>query len=471
MKKIYLLLSVLMGLCPAKASAQEILSGAAHVENPVIQKVADRLFVSLDIAPSNGWKLKSNRSLILTPVIEKEGNRSELVPVEILGRKQYIYRQRNGKTPNYIYKASKAGTIHYETSVPYEAWMDGATLLLNEDLCGCCRTVLASETHSVKQTGAQPLAPIFAYIVPKTEQLKVRAESGQAFILFRASHTDIDENYSQNRTELQKILSTISRVKENGDLTIQGISLKGNASPEGSYDMNEKLAKGRMQAINRYLKARGAIDNLNISTSYEAENWDGLRTFIEKSDLPDRQALLELIDSPKYAADPDVREWALKTNFPAAYRTLLRECYPSLRRTDYSVSYTVRPFSTDEAKSLIKTRPQELSLEEMYYVAQTYTPGSEEFNDVFETAVRMFPDDATANLNAANSALQRNDTILAERYLQKAGGSGEAQLARGILAMLKGNLDQAEALMKSAASLGVRGAQTNLERLLKQKQQ
>ena len=88
-----------------------------------------------------------------------------------------------------------------------------------------------------------------------------------------------------------------------------------------------------------------------------------------------------------------------------------------------------------------------------------------EYNEVFNTAVRMFPDDATANLNAANSAMQRNDLTLAEKYLRKAGNSGEAILARGILAMLKGDRATAERLMKQAKELGIAVADQNLKEL------
>ena len=98
-------------------------------------------------------------------------------------------------------------------------------------------------------------------------------------------------------------------------------------------------------------------------------------------------------------------------------------------------------------------------------MALTYPVGSDEYNEVFNTAVRMFPDDATANLNAANSAMQRNDLTLAEKYLRKAGNSGEAILARGILAMLKGDRATAERLMKQAKELGIAAADQNLKEL------
>lgn len=45
----------------------------------------------------------------------------------------------------------------------------------------------------------------------------------------------------------------------------------------------------------------------------------------------------------------------------------------------------------------------------MYLVAQEMEPGSDEYNATFATAVRMFPDDPVANLNAANTALRLGD--------------------------------------------------------------
>ena len=54
----------------------------------------------------------------------------------------------------------------------------------------------------------------------------------------------------------------------------------------------------------------------------------------------------------------------------------------------------------------------------MFLVAQTYEKGSDEFNEVFDVAVRMFPDDPTANINAAAIELQRGDLQQAVRYLE-----------------------------------------------------
>ncbi len=70
-------------------------------------------------------------------------------------------------------------------------------------------------------------------------------------------------------------------------------------------------------------------------------------------------------------------------------------------------------------------------------MAQTYEPGSPEFNEVFDIAVRLFPDDETANLNAACTDLQKGDLTSAEKHLAKAGNSKEAERVRDVFKQIK----------------------------------
>ena len=70
-------------------------------------------------------------------------------------------------------------------------------------------------------------------------------------------------------------------------------------------------------------------------------------------------------------------------------------------------------------------------------------------------AVRLYPDDPVANLNAANTAMQRGDIANAEKYLAKAGDSPEATHSRGVLALIKGDYDSAEQLLGSSLAKGI----------------
>ena len=463
-------LSVLgVSLMSARAQQTSILEGNALITDVKVEQTAERMLVSFDVEPREAWKVASNHVITLSPLLQQGVNTAHLPAIEIRGRRQYIYHQRNPKlTPasTRVYAARKTGKIHYEASLDYEDWMKQAVLLLDEDLCGCCRTPIGTAQYAVSEYDHSPYRPVFAYIQPEAEPVKARSESGQAYINFRLSRTEIDATYLNNYAELQKILETIHLYKKDPDVTITRLSIKGYASPEGSYEQNRILAQGRTAAVTQYVRQQ--LDescSFDIATSFEPEDWAGLRDYVSRSSLSDKEGLLRIIDSPEFSRQPDAREWKLKSTYPEAYQHLLSVCYPHLRRTDYRVDFQVRAFTPDEARDIILRSPQKLSLQEMYQVALTYPVGSDEYNEVFNTAVRMFPDDATANLNAANSAMQRNDLTLAEKYLRKAGNSGEAILARGILAMLKGDRATAERLMKQAKELGIAAADQNLKEL------
>ena len=96
----------------------------------------------------------------------------------------------------------------------------------------------------------------------------------------------------------------------------------------------------------------------------------------------------------------------------------------------------------------------------------TYEAGSAEFVRLFDTAVRLFPDDPTANLNAASAALSRGDTTIAEYYLRKARpDTPEYDNAMGVLLLLKEDNDGAETYLRRAARAGVEQARFNLTEL------
>lgn len=167
--------------------------------------------------------------------------------------------------------------------------------------------------------------------------------------------------------------------------------------------------------------------------------------------------------------DPDAKEAKIKRTYPADYRFLLQNCYPALRHTDYRIDYSIRAFSdVEEIERIMAERPQNLSLNEFYLVARKYEPGSAEFTNVFETAVRLYPADPIANLNAANAAISRGNLETAKRYLAKAGDSAEAFYTRGVLAYYREDYDSARSYMNRAKEMGLQQAAAALEELDKQ---
>ena len=269
---------------------------------------------------------------------------------------------------------------------------------------------------------------------PKAEAKKVRAEKGEAYLSFKLNKSNILANFRENATELKKITSTIDLVKNDKNVEITDIDIHGFASPDGSYANNKRLANERAAALRNYVSSLYTINSKLFTYQATPEDWEGFKKKIQASHLADKEAILEIANS---SLAPDDKDLKIRKLHPASYRYILDQIYPRLRHSDYTVTYTVRPFSIEEAKEILKTKPQQLSLQEMFLVAQTYEPGSPEFNEVFDIAVRLFPDDEAANLNAACTDLQKGDLTSAEKHLAKAGNSKEAERVRDVFKQIR----------------------------------
>ena len=265
--------------------------------------------------------------------------------------------------------------------------------------------------------------------------------------------TNIDLMYRNNRAELAKIDATIEPIVHDADITVKSLSMKGFASPEASYKHNTRLARERTKSLVDYVKLLHDFSGVQIQTDYEPEDWAGLREFVEKSTLDNRDAILKIIDGTQ---SYDAKERSIKTKYPRDYKYLYENCYPALRHSDYEIDYVVKSYSdVEEIKRVMYESPQKLSLDELYLVSHEFEVGSDEYNETFEIAVRIYPNDEVANLNAANIALTKRDLSAAERYLAKAGDSKEVIYARAAHAFLSADYEKAEKLAKEAIKAGV----------------
>ncbi len=450
---------VLLPMCHMPAAvAQTLMDGRVTMRDVAVSRNDDKLFVSMDIDVS-ALNVSTNREVILTPQITSASDTLDLPAVMIAGRSRYYLHLRNGVQPEdtELYRSGKTSVIKYRTVVPYVAWMGKATLGAANETCGCCSETLDGGSAPLLALDLEPklpkkFVPYFIYVRPEATQ-KINTLEGSAYIDFPVSRTEIYPDYRRNPIELQKIIATIDAVRNDKDSRIVALSIKGYASPESPYSNNERLAMGRTKSLKNYVQQQYSFPESIITTDYEPEDWAGLERYVAGSTLADKDGILALIRTDM---DPDEKEALIKRAYPSDYAFLLKEVYPGLRHSDYAVKYEVRAYTdVNEIKRLIKTQPSKLSLNEMYLAARDMEPGSPEFEETFDVAVRMFSDDPVANLNAANAAMQAGDMKRAQRYLDNAGTSPDAVYARGIYAAMSGDYDTALRFFTEAERRGV----------------
>ena len=472
MKSIRYILFALSLPLAVSLSAQELAGSQVQIDNKAVTLGEDtQLLVGMDVTLPADMRVDANGVLALTPIlVEKDGANKALPAIYVYGRTRQLVAERTGKIPADAFQIVRRDngdvqTIRYTARVPYESWMNGSDLKMLGTISGCADCMQEENLAYISPVLIERYVPqpVIAFVKPAAE-IKQRAEKGSAYLDFPVNQTKIYKDYRRNPYELAEINRTIQVVKDNADTKITGISLHGYASPEGTYANNTRLAKGRSEALKSYIMNEYGMPADLFTVEYTPEDWAGLRAYVEKNPVAHKEQVLELIDSN--IDNLDVKENRIKALDGQMYKELLRDIYPALRHTDYMVHYTVRAYNIDEAKELLKTRPQLLSLEEMYLVAQTYEEGSEDFNEVFDIAVRMYPADPIANINAAAMELKRGNIDQAVRYLERSDkSSAAAQNNQGVYHLLKGELSQAEACFNKAKSLGAEQANANLEEL------
>lgn len=470
MKRTIFILATLLGMGNMSGvvaqNIENIIPGVS-IENFNMNRNGKYLTVEMELHLT-ALNVDANRAVLLTPRLVNGADSLDLPAIGIYGRRRYYYYVRNGistisgESEKSFRVSKKPEQLEYNNPILYKDWMNGATLKFHRSDWGCCQEILA-EYEGELGRHHEAFFPELVFVQPKAEIMKSRSLSGSAYIDFPVDQTVIYPDYRRNTEELGKIQATIDSVRNDKDVTITSVWLKGFASPESPYKHNTELAIGRTAALKKHIgQLYNFADNI-IQTDYEPEDWAGLRRYVEQSNINHHTEILALIDSDM---EPDAKEAIIKRIYPDEYRFMLLNFYPALRHTDYRIDYNIRTFSeVDEIKRIMTERPQKLSLNEFYLVAGKYEPGTDEFTDVFQTAVRMFPNDETANLNAANAAIRRDDFGTARKYLDKAGDSAEAVYARGALAVREGDYETARRCLNKAKEMGLEQASRTLDEM------
>ena len=477
MKQYSLYIIIALLFSSAAFAKEESASGSKRVGGITVNRAqmvrdGEQMAVNMEIGYDN-LSVKSSGAVIITPMIVNGTDTLRFNSTGIYGRTAWYMSRRNDRLPlsdnserSIRYEKHLSPTVINE-KVDYCDWMNGSELIVKISDYGCagCNrgnkelTDLARyEFHKVEYQ------PTFIYQSAVAEEVKTRELAGRAYIDFPVNRTEIFPDYRRNAMELHKIIATIDSVKNDEDITVTSISIKGFASPEGSYSNNMRLAQGRTESLRSYVQSLYHFAPGFIKTSFEPEDWEGLKEYVENSSLVDKYGILSIINDR--ILDPDTKDATIKSRYPASYSFLLANVYPGLRHSDYRIEYSIRSFIDPvEIREMLVKQPGKLSLNEIYIAVQGLEVGSDQYNEIFETAARLFPNEPVANLNAANSMMSRGDLIGAERYLERAGDAAEAVYARGVLSALKGEYGRAIQLVERAISMGLEDDGEILEHL------
>lgn len=425
---IYVALGVLGAF---SAHAQEI-----NIGQTVARKISDdKVEVSFSMDCST-LRLPSRRQMVITPLIisRSESDTLALPSVCIAGRNRYrmnkrkerLYGKEYGKAPvagegqeMIRFNRKRDMLLEYNETVPAQEWMSGTRVEIFRELQGCagCGEALGNapvaELPLFKEEVERPNLQI---MVAQAEE-KRRSFTRSAYLNFKVNQSALLADYMNNPVELAKIYSSIDSIREDNNYRIARIEIVGYSSPEGSYAANARLSEQRAKALEQNLKHAYQLDDSMIDCRSVPENWEGLAAWLREYRPSYMQKVLDIIGQ---TPEPDARDAKIKAiDGGKIYNALLQEVYPKLRLVEYTVSYTVVPFSVEQGREIIKTRPDKMNHNEMYQVAASYGEGSDEYNRIIRMIAARFPGDRIANNNAAIVAWETGDYDAMRVYLKR----------------------------------------------------
>lgn len=350
-------------------------SGQVHARKANIRIIGSHIYFADDSVHVRlvlkAIELSSNYRMDLTPAIRKGAEEVLLPVVRIAGNRNRRSQERrellSRTAPDDAPLAIQASdTLFYEATLPYEPWMNHASLHVNNRLSGCCSSVMLSPVLVTgdlalvipeSEPNSEPEAPVAvpvlspARLLAQEEGFVRPAEMYEADkqtanyycdpnalrVFFRQGCAEIDTAFKDNTATLNRLSRVLRVMTQDSAVHITRLVIVGYASIEGTLQYNIYLAGKRANTLREYTIAR-SVPESNVEIINMGEGWDELRDMVAHQDnVPYREEILRIIDTVPVLKGREKQLMELRRGVP--YRWMLEHLFPNQRNAGYVKIY------------------------------------------------------------------------------------------------------------------------------------
>ena len=360
-----------------------------------------------------------------TPVLKWDGGSHTCKTIKIQGEKI--------TGDGVVISKKEGGSFEYSDVIPYKPEMNAAELVVNAK---------ATKGKKTIDLGEVKLADGVIYTserVARDEDLALAEHGYKKEVLITETSSLYFDYNSSNLTMIQKLnkedasKEAVQKMKEfiEQGWKIKTIDINAWASPEGEESYNAELSTKRSEVAEKYvidfitkldkslakeLKLKYDDVKRDYTTNPQAngEDFDGFMAAIQKSSLPEKQAIINVIKSQTEKAQ---REQEIK-NMTVIYAEV-EEILQPLRRAEIAV-VCYEPKRTDENIAMLSTTsPDSLNAKELLFAA-TLTEDKATQLKIYESGTKIFADNWKFWNNAGYVLLEENKLEEATSYIEKA---------------------------------------------------
>lgn len=281
---------------------------------------------------------------------------------------------------NYTVVPFSGGTVTMDVAIPYHPSMRLSQLVLKAE-AKCLKggkkiknftpyetPIFVTNGVSALQLMADNYAKVA--IAPDAFQ-RVTNISETAKIMFTINQSNVRAN-QLSKEDIKALEDFIIANSGDAKKKVGDVYTQAYASPDGPLALNDRLSKDRGTSTEKAVSAKFKKDKMPVGTKFDVnamgEDWEGFKELVEKSDIPDKALILQVLAMQK---DPQVRDREIK-NMSAAFKVLAEKILPELRRSKMTVNVQVEGLTDAELKEAVATDVNKLNVEEMLFAATLY---------------------------------------------------------------------------------------------------
>ena len=432
--------SLLLASC---ASKFKISSTGVNVDPNPLTVQGDAVKTRINFAfPKKSFPKKG--TLRITPVLryaggEKWGKAYDYQGDDVYGNEQVVF-----------YKSGANAVLDF--AVPYTPQMQKSELYLTfNGKVGKKAQKISAMKVADGVNATETLATvegILPAIAPHGFQGVVK-EMYDADILFQIQQANV-RGSEINKEDVEEWRYTVQNAKETPNQNVS-VEVQSYASPDGGKKLNEKLSENRERNTTAALKKefkKQDMAGVAIDAHYTAQDWEGFRTLVEKSDLPDKDLVLRVLSM---YPDPESREREIK-NISVVFKQLADNILPKLRRSRLIANVEIIGKSDAEIQEFIAKAPGHLSAEELLYAAELTNSTTEKMR-IYQIANQIFKKDYRAYNNIGALYFAQGKIKDAEAWFNKAATLQDnevTKLNRGLIALYHGDKEKAQDMISAA---------------------
>lgn len=376
MRKIYITLFAALLTVTQGFAGQE--HGGVQIHDSQIEKKNENVTVTFR-ATVDRRTVRRSHWLVFAPVLTDGTYSWSLPAIVVRGKGSRIVEDRHimasGRNVilNDAYHTVNGGSVDYRAEIPYQLWMDGADLVMEAVNIGCCSSneltrknmatdiVLSppvSEPEPVRpqtiieivdlSTGDK-LAQSYNFIQPLAEyeeilpgQIYDEDRENALTVNFQQGKDVIIREFGNNKQSLIDLMSSIRIIENSIDSRVKHVVIAGFASPEGSFELNDRLAWSRAVSVKEYIIEHSGLAPDMIQIYNGSEDWRGLRSLVERSNMYEKQQILDIIDNVPIwdsRANQGRLGELMRLNGGEPYRYIYKHFFPQLRNAAYIKIY------------------------------------------------------------------------------------------------------------------------------------